>query len=291
MKEKKIYMERFEAAWSEDSLIMIETPGHFTRSTYFFIQEAGHFKTDDRYFTERQNMHSFLIIYTLSGTGSLSYEGKLHLLKPGDCFFINCMNHHYYKTAPGQNWEFLWLHFNGNSAMGYYEEFVRNGFQIVSSDTADSCKTILENILSINKQKNISTDILISQQITNLLTKLLLYTITKQNEQLQMPEYIFTVLYEMDQNFQQPLPLTYLAELANISKFHLAKEFKRYMGTPINEYLINIRLSHAKELLKYTQLPVSEVAYESGFNQPSHFIQIFKAREGLTPLAYRKEWR
>ena len=63
------------------------------------------------------------------------------------------------------------------------------------------------------------------------------------------------------------------------------------MGITVNEYLINARISYAKELLKYTDMPVGEIAFESGMNNVTHFINLFKSREEMTPLAYRKAWR
>lgn len=63
------------------------------------------------------------------------------------------------------------------------------------------------------------------------------------------------------------------------------------MGIPVNEYLINTRISYAKELLKYTDMSVEEITYETGMNNVTHFINLFKKREAITPLKYRKAWR
>ncbi|WP_366250085.1 helix-turn-helix domain-containing protein [Thomasclavelia ramosa] len=59
----------------------------------------------------------------------------------------------------------------------------------------------------------------------------------------------------------------------------------------INEYIILSRISYAKGLLKNTDLTVQEITFEVGMNNVSHFINLFKARENLTPLAYRKNWK
>lgn len=63
------------------------------------------------------------------------------------------------------------------------------------------------------------------------------------------------------------------------------------MGLTVNEYIITARISYAKELLKYSELSVNEITYEIGMNNVTHFINLFKARENLTPLSYRKAWR
>lgn len=105
-----------------------------------------------------------------------------------------------------------------------------------------------------------------------------------------MPHYLKTVVKEMDTHFQEPITLDSLAAKTGISKYHLAREFKRYIGTPPNEYLIITRLNHSKVLLKYEDISVEEIAFTCGFHQVSHFIRLFKKHEGCTPLKFRKAW-
>lgn len=52
----------------------------------FYMQEAGYFKTVWPYFTERASLNSFLVLYTLSGEGHLSYEGQEYEVTEGACF-------------------------------------------------------------------------------------------------------------------------------------------------------------------------------------------------------------
>ena len=130
---KEQYLERADYSWSEDSIRYINTPSLATRKVFFYVQETGYFKTFPPYFTERANLHSFLIVYTLSGRGLLRLGKEEYPLSPGSCFFINCMDHHYYECLRQQNWEFLWLHFYGSNALGYYEEFQRRGFRILQN--------------------------------------------------------------------------------------------------------------------------------------------------------------
>ena len=82
-----------------------------------------------------------------------------------------------------------------------------------------------------------------------------------------------------------------LADMLHMDKFCLIKEFSRYVGISPHEYQIELRLSYAKELLKYSDLSVNEIAYACGVNQTSHFIGLFKDREHITPAKFRKEWR
>lgn len=291
IKNDQNYEERASYSWSEDSVRLIITASNVAKSIYFYIQEAGYFKTSDSYFTERKNLNSFLIVYTISGNGHLKYQGCNYSLSAGQCFYINCMEHHYYETARNSDWEFLWVHFNGSNALGYYEEFVKNGFKTVQIQDTFFMESTLRRILALNQKRNASTEVLTSSLITNVLTELLVQTITFDAQTIFMPGYIKNVLKDIDQNFKSPLSLDDLAGRHGVSKFHLSKEFKKYTGTTVNEYIIANRLSYAKELLKYSNDSVNEIAYKIGMNHVSHFINLFKNRENTTPLAYRKEWQ
>lgn len=291
IKNDQNYEERASYSWSEDSVRLIITASNVAKSIYFYIQEAGYFKTSDSYFTERKNLNSFLIVYTISGNGYLKYKGCSYTLSAGQCFYINCTEHHYYETAKNSDWEFLWIHFNGSSALGYYEEFVKNGFKTIQIQDTFFMESTLRRILALNQKRNASTEVLTSSLITNVLTELLVQTITFDAQTIFMPPYIKNVLKDIDQNFKSPLSLDDLACRHGVSKFHLSKAFKKYTGTTVNEYIIANRLSYAKELLKYSNDSVNEIAYKVGMNHVSHFINLFKNRENTTPLAYRKEWQ
>lgn len=242
------------------------------------------------YFTERAGLNSFLIIYTLSGKGQLKYRGKTYYLLPGSAFFINCMDHHYYECLSGQEWEFLWLHFNGQSALGYFEEFMKNGFHILNGLDSFFMESTLRRILSLTLKKDLHSEILVSSLIVQILTQLLIQNSSENLGLGFMPPYLKSILKEMENRFQEPLTLDLLSEKFGVSKFHLSREFKRYIGTTPNEYLILTRLNHAKELLKYSETTVEEIAYACGFHHVSHFINLFKKHEKTTPLQYRREW-
>lgn len=290
MKQSQKYLERSSHSWSEDSVRLILTPGQTAKSTFFHIQEIGYFKTTYPYFTERQNLNSFLLVYTISGTGRLIYQEKEYPLTAGESFYINCMDHHYYETRKGHTWEFLWVHFNGPTALGYYKEYAKNGFS--PDRIADSffMERTMRRLLAINRKRDITTEVLTSHLIVALLTELLIEKAAPHTGEKFLPQWLSAVLKDIDQHFREDLSLDLLAHRNGVNKYHLSREFKKYIGTSVNEYVIAARLSYGKELLKYSDLPVEAITYETGMHNTSHFINLFKAREGLTPLAYRKEW-
>lgn len=89
------------------------------------------------------------------------------------------------------------------------------------------------------------------------------------------------------ENYEQDLSLSELAQVAGMSTFHFAREFKRATGTTPHQYLIKFRVERAKALLTESEMPLVEVGFRSGFSHQSHFSRLFRRLTGTTPLSYR----
>jgi AraC family transcriptional regulator len=90
------------------------------------------------------------------------------------------------------------------------------------------------------------------------------------------------------ENYGSEIKLDELAQVAGMSSFHFAREFKRTTGTTPHQYLINFRIERAKALLSENRLPLTEVGLRSGFSHQSHFTRLFRRITGTTPLLYRQ---
>ncbi len=79
---------------------------------------------------------------------------------------------------------------------------------------------------------------------------------------------------------------TELESITGLTRYDLARQFKRMLGTSPYRYLIMRRLELARQLM-HRERPLAEVAYEAGFADQAHFTRAFKAAFGLTPARYR----
>lgn len=290
MQKNKQLLEHRNDNWSIDSIRLILTPSETAKSLYFYAQETGHFKTMYPYYCERENLNSFLIIYTISGRGMLHYKGKAYSLTAGMCFFISCNEYHLYKTERDSTWEILWIHINGRNCLGYYNEFSRNNSPVLMCRDS-RIKDTIDEIIKHYQNTDLFTEVTVSHLIDRLLTELLVNTAAYNSESPFLPDYIKQIKQKIEKDFYSPLSLLDFEMLCNRSRFSLSREFKKYTGITISECIITTRVSYAKELLKYTILPISEVSAQCGFNNISYFIRQFKQRTDLTPLEYRKIWK
>ncbi|MDP1992965.1 MAG: PocR ligand-binding domain-containing protein [Syntrophales bacterium] len=89
-------------------------------------------------------------------------------------------------------------------------------------------------------------------------------------------------------NYNQEISLKKIAEAVGINPFYLSHLFRKEMGISFLEYLTSVRISIAKKLLKQTNLSIIEICLEVGYQDPSHFAKIFRKKEGIRPMEYRK---
>ena len=104
----------------------------------------------------------------------------------------------------------------------------------------------------------------------------------------QYPDSLKAALDFMEQHFGSTLPLEEIASVAGISQPYLFTVFKRYLQTSPHQYLLGLRISHAKQLLAGGDLPIKEISAECGFDSLEVFYRQFQNSTGTTPAAYRK---
>ncbi|MCG8498900.1 MAG: AraC family transcriptional regulator, partial [Firmicutes bacterium] len=90
-------------------------------------------------------------------------------------------------------------------------------------------------------------------------------------------------------HYQEEIDLDKISSVINMAKGSLCRFFKSQMGITIFEYLNQIKVELACNLLRNLDLSILDVSYDSGFNNLSHFNKQFKKVTGQTPSEYRKQ--
>ncbi len=99
------------------------------------------------------------------------------------------------------------------------------------------------------------------------------------------------ILSYIGKHFTENLTLAEVAERFHMSYKYFSRFFKKEFHITFSEYLGHLRMEHAENLLSTTDLPVTEVSLQSGFNNISFFIRSFKKKYGSSPLKYRHRGR
>lgn len=99
---------------------------------------------------------------------------------------------------------------------------------------------------------------------------------------------IASVKKYIDANFSENITLNTLSEIFYLHPVYLQRKFKQEYGLSPTDYIINVRINHAKNYLISTNMTTEEISSKVGFSYPSYFIKVFKRIVQNTPLQYRK---
>lgn len=136
----------------------------------------------------------------------------------------------------------------------------------------------------------------ISEQVITLLIQLLMVKIGDnweifQNENPHLPHYqeLLQVRNNILSSPEKGWTIEELADMAHLSSAYFQVLYKKAFGVTCMSDVINTKVSEAKTYLSSTQLPIYQIAQETGYSDVTHFIRQFKKTTGLTPGGYRKK--
>lgn len=259
-----------------------ETTGNFAFVQTFVVIDA-----DKNYSTLREGYDSYLLLYTYDGEGTLEYEGQTYTLHPGEGFFIDCRKPHFYHTS-GQHWYHGDLHFAGGNADLLYQEFRRDSSPVFCSISDSQYHSYLMNILKTYSVLSPHRECYVASAISSLICY-----ITKENEKQAntIPEVYQCLIKYLECNYDHELSLDELARFSGISKYHLSREFKKHTGYSPIDYIIELRITHAKFLLANTDIPAYKIGDMVGVPNETNFMRLFKKKTGEPPGHYRDKVR
>lgn len=271
---------------------IIATPSAYARENYFYVQETGTLQSIEPHISKRENLASFLIFIVTKGSGFLSYKKQTYPLHAGDCIFIDCLEEYAHESSKEDSWELSWVHFHGKNAGAFYENYLEQGNPFVFHPA--DLSLFLESLSFLymaQKEQTPYTELLCHKYITDLIT-LCFVECTKQENHSNPSIYekIQQVSQYIDSHFQEDITLDGLSKSFYISKYHLAREFKRITGSTPGNYLLGKRISNAKNLLRFTNASIEEIGASCGMQDAGYFTKVFKKAENMTPREYRRKW-
>lgn len=270
---------------------IIYTSSSFAKQNLIYLQEVGILEAQKPHIKKRTNLKSYLFFIVLDGTGVLNYNGTKYTLEKGNCVFIDCSKP-YSQYSSKNLWSLIWIHFYGNNINELYKQYLNLGNKpcFIAKNPELYIKKI-NTIYEIASNKSYISDIKIYENIISIIslaTQERYNTINKSAKSLRLN--ILNIKNYLEDNFQNKISLDELAKKFFVNKFYLSRIFKDEFGTSINNYIISLKITKAKELLRFSQKSIEEIAFEVGIGDPNYFSRLFKKLEGMSPSEFKQQW-
>lgn len=94
----------------------------------------------------------------------------------------------------------------------------------------------------------------------------------------------------LDEHFTEKIRLADLSERFFMNKYYLTRVFKEIYGATISNYVLSRRITRAKQLIRFSDMTMDEIAAAVGMNDANYFSRAFRKIEGVSPTEYQKQW-
>ena len=268
----------------------LRTPGDFALNNLNYVQEIGCLKSVRSHRCIRENLESYLIFIVAVGSGMIRIGEEEQSLVMGDCVFVDCRQHYEHQSSSGDPWELMWVHCNGQHMKAFHDLFVmkNHGKEYITVEDTDKIKRYFGNLVQLQRDQDILVELKSSVLIEQILESLIEEAVRQENKKLyvvynQVREYI-------NENYRKHALVEWMANMFKLSAEELDEGFQKVYGIDIYDYILNRRFTKAKELLRFTIMPVSDVVEASGICNDDLFRKMFKEHEKMTAEEYRKKW-
>ena len=155
--------------------------------------------------------------------------------------------------------------------------------------------SVKEKMLALSKERNSFKSFLLLLEVFELLSGIKSKKTLNNKQSLKVHENqdnqkVNKVFAYIVDNFQEEVSLSEAAATINMTTNSFCKYFKKVTRKTFMETVIHYRINYATQQLTETEKSISDICYESGFNDISHFYKTFVSRMGISPLNYRKQF-
>lgn len=270
---------------------IIYTPSDFARISLFHIQEIGTLQATKPHTSKRENLSSYLFFIVCSGSGKLVYQGAEYPLHASDCVYIDCRRP-YAHTTDDKLWNLSWVHFDGPTAANIYQKYrERGGLPAFTPKSHQPYLQAFKSLYNVTVSGSFTRDMDINVRLSDILALLIADSWnpgeaqpgTKKTGMVDVKKY-------MDENYSKKITLDDLAKRYYINKYYLARVFKEQYGTSVMDYLLSVRITEAKNMLRFTKKSAEEIGIACGIGDVYYLSRVFKKVEGIGIREYRRQW-
>lgn len=278
----------------------------FLHNSEFHVFRCG--STTDRH------SHEFLeLVYIENGTGIHKINGKRFNIEIGDVFVINPDEIHSYhntinlkiinilikpsflkKEFPSLRmvdgfWGFFLIEPFFREEVNFSHRLKLNLDQIKEIE-----KLLMEIMLELEKRSPGYTTISRAKLLEFIIKLCRFYTEYQEKERFNMDmlhkrDALFNVLKFISGSYLKKMSIEDLAEIMHLEPSYFGRIFKKKTGKTPMEYVIEYRINKACDYLIHSDMNITSIAFETGFNDSSYFTKKFHEIKGFTPLQFRKK--
>ncbi len=239
------------------------------------------------------------IYYLLSGNRRYFAGQTIYNVDAGDLVVIPKGTPHHMSSRAADNYERYVVYFSDDffaplaEILGAKEthRFLNFGCVSIPSQYQPIMRKYFEEMEREARHENECSKLVESCALGNVAALALRYGKGAESDSAEKIEKIQEVARHIRENFNQEITLSDAAQMAFMEETYFSKQFKKMTGFGFSEYVTQIRMQQAEELLRNSKLSVGKIAELCGYSGSNYFGDAFKKRYGISPIKLRKNYR
>jgi AraC-like DNA-binding protein len=239
------------------------------------------------------------VILVLDGQVNMRIRNQEYLLEPGSCVLFNSLQPHDFHSEQGGTL-ILCLQVSPKFCVTYFPAISSLQFDghDINRDLDDGSRGYVKNLLLEIAYRyyrkefgyEFSCISLVNQLFWFLVKNVPSHILTEEERKatIQKAERLNRILNFIDENYMNKILLTDIAGRENLSMTYLSHFFKDNLNQTFQEYLMNLRFSHARDMVMENRLKLIDICLECGFSDYRYLYQAFLKNYGCTPREYQK---
>ncbi|MGN0393832.1 MAG: helix-turn-helix transcriptional regulator, partial [Coprococcus sp.] len=211
---------------------------------------------------------------------------KTYELNQDDVVIIDCKKPYSHSTQ-NNLWTLQWCHFYGPNMPAIYAKYCeRGGEPVIHPADVEPYKNLMTELYKTAESDDYIRDMRINEKLNVLMTLLMESSWNQESRVIRTKTDIQEIKSYLDENYKEKITLDSTAKHFFINKHYLARRFKEQYGVTLTIYLQQVRITHAKRMLRFTDKSVEEIGLECGIGELPYFSRVFKKLEGVSPSEY-----
>lgn len=247
-------------------------------------------------------------LYVLSGFGRILVDGEELSLRPDTLLYYPAGIRYHIKSESDEPMQFITVNFDFTDSYDrrellspvYTENYDPSLLQpshreidtplFLSQFTIEKADNLLPYLVKMTEVSRDGGEYS-SELASSLLKALILEILYGDNRSLPNSRIVLEAMAYIRENFKEPITNVSIAASLKYHPYYLGALFRRHLGKTPREYVDEVRLAHATELLALTDSGIYEIAAACGYKTAEHFTRRFKLRYGTSPTEWRKRRR
>lgn len=237
---------------------------------------------------------NYVIHYITKGRGSFHYRGQVHQLGAGDFFLLKANEVTYYQADDKNPWSYYWFGISGAKSHDYFllSDLGETGILRKGAHTSELKELMLNAARTVQEENEDPHHYLhLLSDLYEFFYHLHCHYPNRNQAAVHPTQRLFQNAKKIidTQYDDMDLSIATMAQSLNVNRSYLTSVFKDFCQQSPKEYLLEVRMKRACDLLTATNEPIKIIAYSVGYLDPLHFSKAFKQVHDCSPSQYRQQ--